>query len=128
MTSRTSGLTAALVVIAASGCGGEELFSLGRDQRDLGADARARILADDQRLDSATVVGDLDGDGIDDAIVNASFVDASGGLHVRLYVVYGSELHGDITLEGLPVLLSDPFGPNIDVEPVGDVNGDGLAD
>ena len=104
---------------------------LGSDERDIGNDARARITAGDQRLDAAIVVGDLDGDGVADAIVVAHYREGGPTLGqelVQLYVVYGGDLTGDIDVAALPTLLAGPFGPYMQVTPVGDVDGDGFAD
>jgi hypothetical protein len=78
-----------------------------------------------------TNVGDTNGDGIDDIAVGAygSEIAAAGGGAV--YLVYGRESAWSIgeTLAGAPSVVGDVADLRLErTEPVGDVNGDGLAD
>jgi FG-GAP repeat protein len=115
-------------------CGNEDMFALGREQRDIRQFVRARIVSADQRLYEAIVVGDLDGDGIADAIVSASAADGDPGARpdlVTKYVLYGGDLTGEIDIATLPSLLRGPYpmgGWGDVITPIGDVDGDGLAD
>jgi hypothetical protein len=78
------------------------------------------------------VVGDLDGDGIDDAVIRSDFAfdgpDGRLGLGGNVYILYGGGTgKGQIDLATLPVLIHTGASGG-GVEAVGDVDGDGLAD
>jgi hypothetical protein len=139
---RTPSSAIGLVVVLASvaGCGGEEMFTLetGANERLIDKVAAARLAHRDQGLEQPIVVGDLDGDGIDDAVVRSVFLTpGSGGEMVfggAVYVLYGgSGVTGTIDLAGLPALThvgapSTSTPPSGGVAAVGDIDGDGLAD
>jgi hypothetical protein len=142
MTLRTSSPAIGLVLAlgSAAGCGSEEMFTLelGANERLIDKAATARLAHRDQGLEQPIVVGDLDGDGIDDAVVRSTFaMPGAKGKTVfggAVYVLYGgSGVTGSIDLAGLPALihvgapsLSTP--PSGGVSAVGDIDGDGLAD
>jgi hypothetical protein len=118
----------------AAGCGSDEMFEpqLASNERLVERAAAARLDLDDQTILHATVVGDIDGDGIDDAIVMSSF-DVRDIPQDRLYVLYGgSAVTGKINVASLPSLTEPPSteaGSQLGgIVGVGDVDGDGLAD
>jgi hypothetical protein len=129
---------------AAAGCGTEELFQLqlANNEAVLDNDAVASIVSDKYLFEQVVVVGDLDGDGIDDAMVEPSFVindnpndNPNDGPIPQgvVYVLYGGPpVAGKLTLEQLPSLTDIGSGQAHNVfpvvVPVGDVDGDGLAD
>jgi hypothetical protein len=139
-----------LVVLAGTvaACGDEEMFALqlASNERDIHKESAAQIASDDRRLDGAIVVGDLDGDGIADAIISGAHVDPdpapSGTYRVRWYVLYGGAQLGRSGKAGeggdpaaidpakLPTLVTGlGDNPNLGgVAPAGDVDGDGKAD
>ena len=139
---RTSSPAVGLVLVLASaaGCGDEDMFTLelGANERMIDKLATARIAHRDQGLEQPIVVGDLDGDGIDDAVVRTTFTTpGAGGTTVfggAVYVLYGgSGVTGSIDLAGLPALIhvgapSYSTPPSGGVSAVGDIDGDGLAD
>ena len=132
------GLVFALV--GAAGCGDEEMFKfeLGANEHMIDHAAAARLAHRDQGLEQPIVVGDLDGDGIADAVVRSAFTTSgAGGTTVfggAVYVVYGgSGVTGSIDLASLPALIhvgapSVSTAPSGGVAAVGDIDGDGLAD
>lgn len=139
---RTPGPAIGLVLAlgGAAGCGGDEMFTLelGANERMIGTAATARIASPDRGLQEPIVVGDLDGDGIDDAIVRSSFAargpDGATVFGGAVYVLYGgSGVTGSVDLASLPALTHiGPYllgiPPVAGVAAVGDVDGDGLAD
>jgi hypothetical protein len=141
MTLRIPGPAIGLVLAlgSAAGCGGEEMFlpELGTNERLVGTEAFARIAKGDEGVEDVVVVGDLDGDGIDDAVIRTAYLltnDAGNiGLGSAVYVVYGGPgVTGKIDMATLPTLVhTGAFGGGVlggDVIPVGDIDGDGLAD
>lgn len=150
MSFRTPGQVSMLVVLAGAvaACGDEEMFALqlATNERDIQKEAAAQIASDDRRLDGAIVVGDLDGDGIADAIISGAHVDPDpapvGTYRVRWYVLYGGAQLGRSGKPGeggetgaidpakLPALITGlGDNPNLGgVVPAGDVDGDGKAD
>jgi hypothetical protein len=121
---------------AAVGCGTEELFQLqlASNEDVLDNDAVASIASNRYNFEQVVVVGDLDGDGIDDAMVQPSFFipdnpDDSPIPQGVVYVLYGGpSVAGKLTLEELPSLTDIGLPQPRSVVPVGDVDGDGLAD
>lgn len=127
-------ITVLLVMVlgAAPACGGEEMFALqlGDRQRALASEAVARIAVDNQLVSDSVVVGDLDGDGIADAILTMAYIgDDPQELVTYFAVLYGSrELTGAINPALLPRLVAPIYQLIGAVRPVGDIDGDGLAD
>jgi hypothetical protein len=81
--------------------------------------------------------GDINGDGIDDLMIGATFADANGANSGRAYVVFGSSdgFPASIDLAGLDgssgfavngAMEGDQAGRSVSI--VGDVNGDGVDD
>ncbi|HEX3478410.1 MAG TPA: hypothetical protein VHT91_25490 [Kofleriaceae bacterium] len=136
MTSRIPGRAIGLVLVlgSAAGCGGEEMFlpELGSNERVIAREAVARLANPEQGLEQPLVVGDLDGDGIDDAIVRSDFAFNSPtgqlGLGGEVFILYGGHaVTGQIDLATLPALTQmGSIGGG--VAAVGDIDGDGLAD
>jgi hypothetical protein len=101
-----------LALGGAAGCGDQELFTLelGANEHLLDKAATARLASSDQGLEQPIVVGDLDGDGIDDAVVRTTFLAPGAGGKIvyggAVYVVYGgSGVTGAIDLAQLPALI-----------------------
>jgi hypothetical protein len=125
---------AALVVAiatAGAGCGSEELFEpvLAANERMIHVAAIAQLVKADESIQETDVVGDIDGDGIDDAILRTIYVDPPHdlGFADHAYILYGGKtVTGSVDLEELP-LLTLP-AKRTEMTAVGDVDGDGLAD
>jgi hypothetical protein len=129
------------LVIASAGavaaCGSEEMFEpqLASSERLIDREAIAQLVKDDEGLEQLAVVGDLDGDGIDDAVlrtfnVKLSMVGNSESIEDRsvVYILYGGgTVTGKIDLSSLPS-LTDAGASEGGIAAVGDVDGDGLAD
>jgi hypothetical protein len=139
MRSRSTHRTIAFMLAAgsaAAACGSEEIFEpqLASTERSIERAAVAQIDEDDQAIEALTVVGDLDGDGIDDAIARSywNVPTDTTGFHfgTALYVLYGgSGVTGKIDLASLPSLIGFGMGATgATVSRAGDVDGDGLAD
>jgi hypothetical protein len=137
MSSRASRDAVTLLVSAGAAltaCGGDEIFvpQLATSERLIDTSAVARLSRDDQRIAQLVAVGDLDGDGVDDAIVRTDYTlrtpDDRFPTGTNVYVLYGgSTVTGQIDLASLPQLTGgDGFG--LGVAAVDDVDGDGLAD
>src|SRR5689334_19287813 len=133
------GFVVALTSVA--GCGGEEAFTLQLGTHEIVIErvASARLAHTDQGLEQPIVVGDLDGDGIDDAVVRTTFMEAPSGdgntvFGGAVYVLYGgSAVTGAIDLAQLPAMVhvgspSISTPPSGGIAAVGDMDGDGLAD
>jgi hypothetical protein len=120
-------------VSAVTACGTEELFEtrLADNERLIEREAAARLVKDDRAI-GLIVVGDLDGDGIDDAVVRSHYgisgPDVSLEIGGDVHVLYGGAgITGEIDLATLPT-LTGVGSPWAGVAPAGDVDGDGLAD
>jgi hypothetical protein len=114
-------------------CGSDELFvpELASTERLIEREAAARLARGDQGVEQIAVVGDLDGDGIDDAILRSYWSvtspDDPDDEHTAVYVRYGGAAMGETDFSALPSLTdAGPFGGGIAA--AGDVDGDGLAD
>lgn len=110
-------------------CGGEEMFQLelGSTERPVGAVTVAQIAGGDRVLDQPVVVGDIDGDGIPDAVVAGVAYIPNDVVVTDVYVIYGgSAVTGSIALASLPHLSG--LGVPAQIMALGDVDGDGLAD
>lgn len=129
-----------LALASSAACGDEEMFTLelGANEHVIDQAAAARLAHTDQGLEHAIVVGDLDGDGIDDAVVRTTFTTTGADGKIvyggAVYVVYGgSGVAGAIDLAHLPSLThvgapSIATPPSGGVSAVDDLDGDGLAD
>jgi hypothetical protein len=128
--------TAAAIVLASTviGCGDEELFALdlANNERVIDTSANARLADPARVLEQPRVVGDLDGDGIADAVIRTQFLsdpsDRAAGPGTTLYVLYGgANITGNIDFASLPSLTFAGVSGD-GVQPLGDIDGDGLAD
>jgi Ca2+-binding RTX toxin-like protein len=86
---------------------------------------------------SISSAGDINGDGIDDLIIGASFADPNGNYSGQSYVVFGSKAGFDAQLNLSTLNGTNGFainGINADddsgfsVSSAGDINGDGIDD
>lgn len=118
---------------AVAGCGTEEMFALqlGSTERAIDREAVATLASDEHMLVTPLIVGDIDGDGIDDAVLTTRSMSTQGRALVEggaMYMVYGgSQVQGAIDLATLPSLTIVGFTPG-KIAALGDVDGDGLAD
>jgi FG-GAP repeat len=136
MRSGTTSRTVALVVAtasAAAGCGSEELFEplLATHERLIDDEAIARLGKTDERIKQIAVVGDLDGDGVDDAILWTHYFKKTDKVistgDGEVYILYGGDtISGRIDLARLPALTGG--GAPSGLSRIGDFDGDGLAD
>jgi len=122
---------------ALAACGSDEVFELqlGFNERLIDASSTAQLANDRQGIESLTVVGDLDGDGIDDAVIRGFARvpnDDTVEFNATVYVLYGgSNATGEIDFASLPTLTDAGDGATAGtggVFPAGDVDGDGRAD
>ena len=116
-------------------CGDESVFALHPLGHEVAIETAAATTVGmhTQDVSGVIVVGDLDGDGIADAIVNTGYYDDAVGIRGELHVLYGGADHtGAIDAATLPRLVEDadspPFSDSVAIQPVGDIDGDGLAD
>lgn len=95
------------------------------------------VAAEDSSGTSASNVGDINGDGIDDLIIGAPFADPNGSASGQSYVVFGRR--GDYeesfelsSLDGSNGFVMNGIGAGDlsgrSVDGIGDVNGDGIDD
>jgi hypothetical protein len=113
-----------------AGCGSDDVFDpqLASSERLAEKTAAATIAGDDQTMTRVIVVGDLDGDGVDDAIVQSAYTTATHDTGVGVYVLYGGNgVTGKFNVASLPT-LTGAGGLAGGIAAVGDVDGDGLAD
>ncbi|MBC7973566.1 MAG: hypothetical protein H7138_01180, partial [Myxococcales bacterium] len=94
---------------ALAACGDEDVFEarLGSTERLIDQEASARLASGDKSFDQLAVVGDLDGDGVDDAVVRMFHVIPSRfdlvEFGTSLYVLYGgSAVSGTLDVASLP--------------------------
>jgi hypothetical protein len=120
---------------AAAGCGTEDVFEqrLSSNERLVELEAVAKLGVDDEGIGQVTVVGDIDGDGIADAIVRTYYVAiAPSGAHAfgsGVFVAYGGTgIHGELDVTSLPALTGAGELSGGNAAAAGDVDGDGLAD
>jgi len=131
---RTIALATTLIGSVA-GCGDEEVFALQSLDHAVSIEsaAVAAIGNTGQGVTSVKVVGDLDGDHIDDVIMIGTFRNQDGFYQSSVRVLYGgASVTGSVDAAALPRLVEDADSPvfdaTYDVAGVGDVDGDGLAD
>ena len=132
MRSRTQMI--AFVVAGATACGGEESFEpqLASTEQLIESAAVATLAREDEGVEQVVVVGDLDGDGVEDAVVQTLSMtespDPDARYQVTAYIAYGgSALQGKLDFSSLPSLTKIHLGFGV-IAPAGDVDGDGLAD
>jgi hypothetical protein len=134
---RTSAVLALAALTGGAGCGSDDLFHLSSVAHGLSIREQAKTRIDGARslVGEVTVAGDLDGDGYDDALIRDGNYQLPGEPDARgaVRVLYGGPALGDsLSLAALPGLIDDaPYGQASSVSsiaPVGDVDGDGLAD
>ncbi|QSJ14991.1 FG-GAP repeat protein [Nostoc sp. UHCC 0702] len=95
------------------------------------------IAAFDYSGNSVSSAGDVNGDGIDDLIIGASFADPNGSFSGQSYVVFGNSTGFSPTLDLSTLNGTNGFAINgiaagdlsgYSVSSAGDVNGDGIDD
>jgi hypothetical protein len=82
---------------------------------------------------SVSPAGDVDGDGLDDILIGANMNSASGSNSGKTYIVLGSSLGTDATIDLSAadytlVGENDAAYSGYSISTAGDVNGDGMAD
>lgn len=91
-------------------------------------DADVKIVGDalGDRFGANYIIGDVNGDKVDDLLVEASEYNEGGG---RVYGFFGGSLTGDKSAADADFLLnSETEGDNLTPAAIGDVNGDGIND
>jgi len=118
--------------VVLAGCGSDELFSVEGFSNSVPIETAsiASFHRGGHDVQEVLVIGDIDGDGIDDAIVSTSeFDDYTWS---SFHLVYGGGATGDVDLDSLPTLVSDADSPHLgsvaEFVPLGDIDGDGFAD
>ena len=138
MTSIQALLAALALAAGAAGCTlSEDSLTLESNARLLENEADTNLIvpaySDDR--EGMAVVGDLDGDGLDDLVIGNGYYRAEGEAERMergaVYVAYGAAgRSGDVEIGDAVLELADPFYSNqqVAVAAAGDVDGDGYDD